>query len=233
MSCQTILLFDHFESFQTESKIGIQTLHKSPSSPLINDITNSNFSTLSNNPSRVDRLIAEYHNEHSRVNDSILSCHSSIDSIQVFRLHERIKEGFTNQDIESTRQTLDEWLNAINNVQDRRRQEIDNAAEKCRSGEPRLPDEKGLFTHSSIINSIHFSSLLDVLQLAEALRVLRITTRKIRTVLWYWLYWSTNSTTNKIPLIARHQDEPINDDEQQKFPLINSNENNKENECND
>jgi len=48
---------------------------------------------------------------------------------------------------------------------------------------------------------------LDVLQLAEALRILRITTRKIRTVLWYWLYWSTNSTTNKIPLIARHQDE--------------------------
>ena len=63
--------------------------------------------------------------------------------VQVFRLHERIKEGFTNQDIEATRQTLDEWLNAINNVQDRRRQEIDNAAEKCRSGEPRLPDEKG------------------------------------------------------------------------------------------
>ena len=49
--------------------------------------------------------------------------------------------------------------------------------------------------------------LLDVLQLAEALRILRITTRKIRTVLWYWLYWSTNSNTNKIPLIARHQDE--------------------------
>ncbi len=51
---------------------------------------------------------------------------------------------------------------------------------------------------------------LDVLQLAEALRILRITTRKIRTVLWYWLYWSTNSTTNKIPLIARHQDEQLN-----------------------
>jgi hypothetical protein len=50
----------------------------------------------------------------------------------------------------------------------------------------------------------------DVLQLAEALRILRITTRKIRTVLWYWLYWSTNSTTNKIPLIARHQDEQLN-----------------------
>ncbi len=50
----------------------------------------------------------------------------------------------TIQDIEATRQTLDEWLSAINNVQDRRRQEIDNAAEKCRSGEPRLPDEKGL-----------------------------------------------------------------------------------------
>ena len=48
---------------------------------------------------------------------------------------------------------------------------------------------------------------LDVLQLAEALRVLRITTRKIRTVLWYWLYWSTNATSNRVPLIARHQDE--------------------------
>ncbi len=58
-------------------------------------------------------------------------------------MHERVKEGLTSQDIEVTRQTLDEWLNAINNVQDRRRQEIDNAAEKCRSGEPRLPDEKG------------------------------------------------------------------------------------------
>ncbi len=34
----------------------------------MNDITNSNFSTLSNNPSRVDRLIAEYHYEYTRVN---------------------------------------------------------------------------------------------------------------------------------------------------------------------
>ncbi|UJR10125.1 hypothetical protein I4U23_014348 [Adineta vaga] len=217
---------------ETESKIGIQTLHKSPSPSFMNDITNSNFSTLSNNPSRVDRLIAEYHYEYTRI----------------VRLHERIKESLSMQDIEATRQTLDEWFNAINNVQDRRRQEIDNAAEKCRSGEPRLPDEK------------------DVLQLAEALRILRITTRKIRTVLWYWLYWSTNSTTNKIPLIARHQDEQLNDelhppiqnatfnffypsmntddeslngldlDEQRKVLLkssISTNENNKENECNE
>ena len=43
------------------------------------------------------------------------------------------------QDIEATRQTLDEWLNAINIVHDRRRQEIENATDKCRSG-----DEKGL-----------------------------------------------------------------------------------------
>ncbi len=69
-------------------------------------------------------------------------------NIQILRLHERVKEGLTIQDIEVTRQTLDEWLNAINNVQDRRRQEIDNAAEKCRSGEPRLPDEKGLLRDS-------------------------------------------------------------------------------------
>ena len=93
-----------------------------------------------------------------------------------------------------------------------------------------------------------------MLQLAEALRILRITTRKIRTVLWYWLYWSTNSTTNKIPLIARHQDEQLNTefypqstfdlyypstnieddtDEQRKILFKNSNENNKENECNE
>lgn len=187
---------------ETESKIGIQTLQKSNS---INDQTNSNFSTLSNNPSRVDRLIAEYHYEYTRI----------------VRLYDRIQENLTIQDIEATKQTLDEWFNAINNVQERRRQEIDNAAEKCRSGEPRLPDEK------------------DVLQLAEALRILRITTRKIRTVLWYWLYWSTNSTTNKIPLTARHQDEQIDQyDDQRKMLLvvnasISSNENNKENECND
>ena len=61
---------------------------------------------------------------------------------------------------------------------------------------------------------------IDVLQLAEALRILRITTRKIRTVLWYWLYWSTNSTTNKIPLVARHQDEPIDPAIQVLTPLI-------------
>lgn len=96
-----------------------------------------------------------------------------------------------------------------------------------------------------MISPFHHSFLfsIDVLQLAEALRILRITTRKIRTVLWYWLYWSTNSTTNKIPLIARHQDEQqqqhveiMNEDEQEKFSAktsINSNENNKENECND
>jgi hypothetical protein len=53
---------------------------------------------------------------------------------------------------------------------------------------------------------------VDVLQLAEALRVLRITTRKIRTVLWYWLYWSTNAASNRVPLIARHQDDQIGND---------------------
>lgn len=31
------------------------------------DITNTNFLSLSNNPSRVDRLIAEYHYEYTRV----------------------------------------------------------------------------------------------------------------------------------------------------------------------
>ncbi len=129
--------------FQTESKIGLQTLHKSPSPSSVNDITNSNFSTLSNNPSRVDRLIAEYHYEYTRVNLFKIFLQLRIIYLQVLRLHERIKEGLTIQDIDATRQTLDEWLNAINNVQDRRRQEIDNAAEKCRSGEPRLPDEKG------------------------------------------------------------------------------------------
>ena len=119
-----------------------------------------------------------------------------------------MKEGLTVQDVEATRQTLDEWLNAINIVHDRRRQEIDNAAEKCRSGEPRLPDEKGTLD-SPPISKHECSPRLDVLQLAEALRILRITTRKIRTVLWYWLYWSTNSTTNKTPLVARHRDEQL------------------------
>jgi len=217
---------------ETESKIGVQIVHpcSSPSSNV--DLINTNVSTLNNNPSRVDRLIAEYHHEYNRI----------------IRLHERVKEILTIHDTESTRQTLDEWLSAINLVHERRRQEIDNAAEKCRSGEPRLPDEK------------------DVLQLAEALRVLRITTRKIRTVLWYWLYWSTNATSHRIPLIARHQDETssidlptdpnlfINSnqdnghlmiypfestvDEHQgqiyslaKKKILSSNENNKENEC--
>jgi hypothetical protein len=75
---------------------------------------------------------------------------------------------------------------------------------------------------------------LDVLQLAEALRILRITTRKIRTVLWYWLYWSTNSTSNKIPLIARYQNES---DVQEMISLkkksVLFNANNKENEYNE
>ncbi|UJR35914.1 hypothetical protein I4U23_028655 [Adineta vaga] len=186
---------------ETESKIGIQILHKSTLS--VADINNTNFANLSNNPSRVDRLIAEYHYEYNRI----------------IRLHERIQEGISIQDIEATGQTLDEWLNAINTVQDRRRQEIENATEKCRTGEPRLPDEK------------------DVLQLAESLRILRITTRKIRTVLWYWLYWSTNSVNNKIPLITRQQDQTnrlwystydiLKSDDQQ---LIVSNDNNKENQ---
>jgi hypothetical protein len=42
-------------------------LHKSPL-----DITNTNFSSLSNNPSRVDRLIAEYHHEYNRVKEFYL-----------------------------------------------------------------------------------------------------------------------------------------------------------------
>jgi hypothetical protein len=33
------------------------------------DITNTNFSSLSNNPSRVDRLIAEYQYEYNRVRE--------------------------------------------------------------------------------------------------------------------------------------------------------------------
>jgi hypothetical protein len=33
------------------------------------DLTNTNVSSLSNNPSRVDRLIAEYHYEYNRVEE--------------------------------------------------------------------------------------------------------------------------------------------------------------------
>lgn len=116
------------------------------SSPSANiDLVPTNISTLSNNPSRVDRLIAEYHHEYNRVRstDLLVVDVFLLPLVQIIRLHERVKESLTIQDTESTRQTLDEWLNAINMVQERRRQEIDNAAEKCRSGEPRLPDEKG------------------------------------------------------------------------------------------
>lgn len=202
---------------QTESKIGVQIVHpcSSPSSNV--DLINTNVSTLNNNPSRVDRLIAEYHHEYNRVK---IFCfffvfffflnhfNTNFSFLKIIRLHERVKEILTIHDTESTRQTLDEWLSAINLVQERRRQEIDNAAEKCRSGEPRLPDEKGLSNRSfRLFSHCFLFSSSDVLQLAEALRVLRITTRKIRTVLWYWLYWSTNATSHRIPLIARHQDE--------------------------
>lgn len=73
----------------------------------------------------------------------------------------------------------------------------------------------------------------DVLQLAESLRILRITTRKIRTVLWYWLYWSTNSSTNKIPLIPRHQDNFYDEIYFKKKFFLSLNENNKENQYNE
>ncbi|CAF1375303.1 unnamed protein product [Adineta ricciae] len=151
---------------ETESKIGILILHKSSS--FATDFSNI---TLSNNPSRVDRLIAEYYYEYNRI----------------IHLHERIKENISLQDSEATRQTLDEWFIAINTVQHRRRQEINNATEKCRIAEARLSDEK------------------NILQLAESLRVLRITTRKIRTILWYWLYWSTNTIDNRITLVGHHE----------------------------
>jgi hypothetical protein len=40
-------------------------------SPFMIDITNTNISSLSNNPSRVDRLIVEYYYEYNRVNKFI------------------------------------------------------------------------------------------------------------------------------------------------------------------
>ncbi|CAF5176242.1 unnamed protein product, partial [Rotaria magnacalcarata] len=51
---------------ETESKLGIRMLHKSASASIL-DVTNTNFLNLSNNPSRVDRLIVEYHYEYSRI----------------------------------------------------------------------------------------------------------------------------------------------------------------------
>ncbi|CAF0830280.1 unnamed protein product [Adineta ricciae] len=182
---------------ETESKIGIQILHKTSSSAT--DVTNT---TVLNNPSRVDRLIAEYYYEYNRI----------------IRLHERIKENISLQDSEATRQTLDEWFTAINTVRDRRRQEINNATEKFRIAEARLSDEK------------------NILQLAESLRVLRITTRKIRTILWCWLYWSTNNIDNKITLVARHESQ-FNHLFSTTFDVfksdsIISNANCKENQCN-
>ena len=56
-------------------------------------------------------------------------------------------------------------------------------------------------------SSLFFLSRIDILQLAEALRILCITSRKIRTVLWYWLYWSTNSNVNPAPLFSHYQEE--------------------------
>lgn len=62
---------------------------------------------------------------------------------QIIRLHERIQEEFHIQNIEATRQTLDEWFNAIQLVQDRRRQELDNATQMHRSVEVHMATEKG------------------------------------------------------------------------------------------
>lgn len=127
-------------------------------------------------------------------------------------MHERIQEEFHIQNIEATRQTLNEWFNAIQLVQDRRRQELDNATQIRRSAEIHMTTEKGFILFSST-NQPFFR--LDLLQVAEALRVLCITTRKIRTVLWYWLYWSTNSATNNMPSFAQYQDLNFS------YPLIN------------
>ena len=94
------------------------------------DVPNTHFSSLSTHPSRVDRLIAGYQYEYNRVSKSHWNIWSRNRIFQIIRLHDRIQEQFHIQDIEATRQSFDEWFNAIRMVQDRRRQELDHTSGK-------------------------------------------------------------------------------------------------------
>jgi hypothetical protein len=89
---------------------------------------------LPTNPSRVDRLIFDYTREYGRLVGLI----SKIDNLKNTIFYEGILL------------TLQKWLNGINNVQARRKDELINNAQKQRLGQSvptgvngRISDEKG------------------------------------------------------------------------------------------